>query len=73
MKKRPPYRPRNKATTPFGFWLDGCGISVIEVARKLGVSTMHIYNLRSGNTRPGREIAAAIELLTGGAVSVSSW
>lgn len=73
LTKRPAHRPRGKARTAFGRWLDTSPMTVKVVAETLGVSPQLVYNLRRGHARPGRENAVRIEALTLGAVPVSSW
>lgn len=70
---RPAHRPRSKATGAFAKWLDGCGMTVAQVATKIGVTPAVVYNYRVGRFKPGREASAKIEEISDGAVPVSSW
>ena len=73
LRKRPPHRPRGKAKTAFGRWLDASTLTVKVVAEVLGVSTQLVYNLRRGHALPGRDLAVRISALTEDEVTVSAW
>jgi len=72
-RKRPPHRPRSPQSNTFAKWLDACGFPVRDVAKLVGVTPAIVYNLRVGRYRPGRRVAARIEAISDGAVSVASW
>ena len=59
-------------------WLNANGKTLTAFAKLLTdnghkASVQHISNLVHGHTKPGREIAVAIEQATSGAVKVESW
>jgi DNA-binding XRE family transcriptional regulator len=66
-------RPRGARPGKFPAWLDTCGITVVELADRLGVSPQAIYNIRNGHSRPGLDVAARIDTLSGGEVPSSTW
>lgn len=74
-KSRPGGRPRQSRAprNAFADWLASCGKTPTAIATALEVSVSSIYNARNGYFKPGREMAVAIEELSGGAVPVESW
>lgn len=65
-KARAGGRPRRSRapSNPFAVWLASCGRSPRDIADELKVSVSSIYNARNAYMRPGRRLAAAIEVLT---------
>lgn len=74
-KARPGGRPRQSRAprNAFADWLASCKKTPTEISTALGVSVSSIYNARNGYFKPGRELAIAIDELSGGAVSFQSW
>ncbi len=72
---RPGGRPRAKRhpRTPFGDWLASCAMTVGDLAGRLGIKSVTVYNLRNGYFRAGRDLAVAIEKISDGKVPVESW
>lgn len=66
-------RKRKPNASPFSRWVNSTGLTLKEIAAKLGVSVQNVSNMRLGNTKPGRESAATIEAVSGGAVPATSW
>lgn len=73
--QRPGGRPRNKRAphSAFSEWVFKGKISAADLAKKLGISTSSLYNLKNGFYLPGRELAVKIDEISKGAVSVNSW
>lgn len=74
-KSRPGGRPRQSRAprNAFADWLADCGKTPTEIAKALKVSVSSIYNARNTYFKPGRELALAIEQLSGGKVPIESW
>ena len=65
-------RPR-RHTNALGSWVDGSGLTRIEVARRLGITRQYLDRLTNGTRRPDLELAVRVEDLTDGQVPVRSW
>ena len=68
-------RPRSREVpaTSFTAWLQGQATPIKEIAQQLGMSRWAVYHLRNGYHRPSLDVAQRIEVLSGGAVPMSSW
>jgi DNA-binding transcriptional regulator YdaS (Cro superfamily) len=71
--RRSPGRPRSPVSNKFARWLDSKGHSREWAAERLGVLVGHVNRLARGVRRPSLQLAAEIEKLTGGSVTVSDW
>ena len=64
MRSTPPKASgRSRPTGPnkaFTSWLETCGMTPLQVAKKANCSISAIYNLRNGYFRPGRQLSNAI-------------
>lgn len=66
-------RPPTKARTPLARWMAWQRITGEELAHVLQVTPSTISKWRLGRASPGRALAAKIERVTDGAVTVASW
>lgn len=53
-------------------WIAESGLKREEIAKKLGVSRMTVFNLLEGRYRPSLNTALAVERLTKGKIKASS-
>ena len=54
-------------------WLDATGTTQTKLARRLGVTVAHVGHWLHGRQRPGLDLAAALERVTGRAVRAVDW
>ena len=66
-------RPRAATATAFSRWLDAEGRTRAWAAEKLDVQVGTVNRLCRAVRRPSLDLAAAIEKLTEGAVTITSW
>lgn len=68
-----PSRARRGRNRIFSRWMQVTGLRPTDVALMVECSLQAVSNWRGGHTRPGRERANRIELVSSGAVPASSW
>ena len=73
-KARPrPVEAAVEHSTGLGRWMTATQIGAAQVAEDLGIARSYVYGLRSGDMKPGLELAVVIEIYTGGAVKPVDW
>jgi hypothetical protein len=54
-------------------WIAQAAISNAEAARRIGYDRSNFHRILTGCAKPTMELAAAIEVMTDGAVPLSAW
>ena len=66
-------RPDDSPAAALRAWLRATKTSQTALARRLGVSVTHVGHWLHGRQRPGLDLAAALEVITGRAVRAVDW